>query len=75
MDIGDDVQVGLKVFCLVNKARKTIGKPVERKTNSILKKKTQFYFILVILNVMSLILTMRLLNLLPLSQLDTQDTN
>ena len=39
MDVGDDVQVGLKVFCLINKAKKPIGKPVERKTNSILKKK------------------------------------
>lgn len=42
MDIGDNVQVGLKIFCLLNKAKKPIGKPVERKTNSILKKKTQF---------------------------------
>lgn len=42
MDVGDDMQVGLKVFCQLNKAKKPLGKPVEKKTNSMLKKKTQF---------------------------------
>lgn len=38
MDI-DDVQVGLKIYCLINKAKKPYGKPIERKTNQQLKKK------------------------------------
>jgi ATP-dependent DNA helicase 2 subunit 1 len=39
LEVGDDLQIGLKVFCLVNKAKKPYGKPVEKKTNSLLKKK------------------------------------
>lgn len=38
MDI-DDIQIGLKIYCLINKAKKPTSKPLERKTNAKMKKK------------------------------------
>ncbi|KAM3142080.1 hypothetical protein pb186bvf_005734 [Paramecium bursaria] len=37
-----DVKIGFKIFALINKAKKPTSKPLERKTNSTLKKKQQF---------------------------------
>ncbi|CAD8142730.1 unnamed protein product [Paramecium pentaurelia] len=41
MDI-DDIKIGLKIYCLVNKAKKPTGKPLDRRYNQQLKKKAQF---------------------------------
>lgn len=32
MDI-DDIKIGLKIYCLVNKAKKPYGKPLDRRYN------------------------------------------
>ena len=41
MNVGDETQIGLKVYCLVNKAKKPLGKTLDKRTNLPLKKQTK----------------------------------
>lgn len=41
-ELGNDVKVGVKLFCTYNKAKKPIATKLERETNKPVKAKTKF---------------------------------